>query len=397
MTSPNQPQRFFGLTGKGLIIIVVMVLFVCVGVGATTLVVSRLASTVSTALNRPTDTPEPTRRPPTKTLIPTATPLPTFTPTPAPTATLQPGQGRSNPLPPDAVVQSGDWQVELLDFKQGEEAAQLIRDVNQFNQPAPDGKEYVLIKVRAKNLRTDGQSQTIRGGDFKLTGDHLTRYLPNAIVPPEPKLDAEVFPNGETKGWIVYTVAQNESQLILEFDPLDNTLAKPVFMAVQPGASIVVDPALNAIAPTAAGRTHDRPAQLNETLITDDWQVTVLDVIRGDKAYEMAKAKNQFNDPPDEGMEYLAVRARVKDLNPQDDFTMIGSGWFKTVGSKNVFYDAPSVVDPEPALEAYLYPGGEVEGWVILQFGQGEGNAQIVFDPLFDTDHTNRRYIALSQ
>ena len=96
-------------------------------------------------------------------------------------------------------------------------------------------------------------------------------------------------------------------------------------------------------------------------------------------------------------MEYLAVRARVKSLNPQDRYVMLDSGLFKSIGDKNVLYNAPAVVDPDPALQAYLYPGGEAEGWVILQIGQGEGSAQVVFDPWFGTDQINRRYIAPPQ
>ncbi len=395
MTSSNQPNRIFGLTGRGLIIIGMAVVFVCLGIGAATLVVSRFASSVTTALNQLEDTPEPTRRPPTEALVPTATPLPTFTPTPAPTATPEAGQSRSHPLPPNSIVRAGDWQVQMLEFKRGAVAAQLIHDANQFNEPAPAGKEYVLVKVHVKSLHTDGQSQRIADGDFKLTGDRLMRYLPAGVVPPDPVLQAELFSGGETEGWIVYAIGSGEERLIVEFDPLDNSLDHPIFIALQAGTTITIDPALSAITPTDAGRTHDHPAQLNETLITRDWQVTMLEAIRGSKAYDMAKAANQFNDPPAAGMEYLAVRARVKNLNPQDDFVLIDSGSFKSIGDKQVLYDSPAVVDPEPALSAYLYPGGEAEGWVILQIGQGEGHAQIVFDPLFDTSQINRRYVAL--
>jgi hypothetical protein len=87
--------------------------------------------------------------------------------------------------------------------------------------------------------------------------------------------------------------------------------------------------------------------------------------------------------------------ARVKNLNPQDRYVMLDSSLFKSIGDKNVLYNAPAIVEPEPALQAYLYPGGESEGWVILQIAQGEGQAQIVFDPWFGPDQINRRYIAL--
>jgi hypothetical protein len=403
MTSPQQPKRLLGLGRTELIIITLIAILVCAGAGAAMVVASAVVTTVTTALNQPTDTPEPTRKPPTATPIPTVTPLPTATPLPtntptlAPTATPDPGQSRSNPLPPNAIVQSGGWQAQLLDSKRGEEAAQLIRDANQFNKPAPDGKEYLLVKARAKSLHTDGPSHRISGGDFKLTGDHLTRYLPVGVVPPKPQLQAELFPGGESEGWIACTIGKGEDHLIVEFDPLGNSDDRSVFIALQPGTMIAVDPALNDITPTDTGRTHKQPAALNETLITDDWQVTVLEAIRGAQAYEMAQAVNRFNDPPAVGMEYLAVRARVKNLNPQDRYVMLDSGLFKSIGDKNVLYTAPAVVDPEPALQTYLYPGGEVEGWAILQIGQGEGNAQIVFDPWFGADQINRRYIALPQ
>jgi hypothetical protein len=395
MTSPQQPNRLFGLGRTELIIIGLIAVLICVGVGAAALVVIRVASTVTTALNQPTATPEPTRKPPMATPLPTTTPLPTKTPTPAPTTTPEPGQSRSNPLPPNAIVQSGDWQAQLLDSKRGEEAAQLIRDANQFNKPAPEGKEYLLLKARVTSLHTDGQSHRISGGDFKLTGDRLTRYLPVGVVPPPPQLQAELFSGGESTGWIAYEIGQGEGQLMVEFDPLSASEDQSVFIALQPGTAITIDPALREITPTDAGRTHDQPARLGDTLITGAWQVTALEALRGDKAHAMAKAENQFNDPPATGMEYLAVQVRVKNLNPKSYFVLIDSGSFKTIGDKQVLYDSPSVVDPEPALNAYLYPGGEAEGWVILQIGQGEGRAQIVFDPLFDTRHVNRRYIAL--
>lgn len=402
MTSSNQP-RFFGLSGRGLIVIGLIAVFVCIGVGAAALVIGRVADTVSTALNQPTNTPEPTRKPPTATPLPTATstptttPLPTATPTPAPTATPQPGQSRSNPLPPNALVQSGAWEVQLLDLKRGAEAAQLIQEANQFNRPAAEGHEYVLLKARVKSLRTDGQSQRVSGGDFKLTGDRLLRYLPVGVVPPKPLLQGEVFPGGETEGWIVYAIGSGEDRLIVEFDQLGSSVDRPVFIALQPGAALGVDPALSDIAPTDLGRTHEQPAALNETLITDDWQVTVLEVIRGEQALDMAQAANRFNKLPDVGMEYLAVRARLKTLNPQDRIRMVSGGFFKSTGHKNVLYDAASVVNPEPALSGYLYPGGEVEGWVILQIGQGEGGVQLVFTPSSDSRQVNRRYIALPE
>jgi hypothetical protein len=73
----------------------------------------------------------------------------------------------------------------------------------------------------------------------------------------------------------------------------------------------------------------------------------------------------------------------------------IGNYSFKTTGSQNVLYDLPSVVVPEPVLDAYLYPGGERTGWIVLSAAEGETNLILVFEPFMDWDDTNKRYLSL--
>jgi hypothetical protein len=398
MTSPNQPHRIFGFTGKELALVGVIVMLACLGIGAAAFAVSHLAATMTTTLNQPADTPEATRRPRTATPLPTptATSLPTNTATPTPTATPRLGESRSRPLPSEAVVRSGDWQAQVLDFKRGVEAAQLIREANQFNRPVPEGKEYVLLKVRVKSLHTAGQAHGLLGGNFSLTGERLLHYLPAGVVPPQPRLAIQLSPGDETEGWIVYAIDAGEDRLIAEFEQLGSN-ASPVFIALQPGTTINIDPALADLAPSAAGRTHEEAARLGDTLIADDWQITVLEALYGDRAFQMVQAASRHNDPPAVGMEYLAVRTRVKNLDLRDRITLLNNRFFKTLGDRNVLYAAPPVAVPEPKLEGFLYPGGEVEGWVILQIGQGEGDVQVVFEPWYDTQHVNRRYIALPQ
>ncbi len=402
MTSPNQPRRFLGLQGKELIVVVVLVALLCSGLSAALLVASKVVSTISTALRvTATDTPEGTRPPPTATFVPPATLPPTSTPaptpTPAPTSTPEPGQSRSNPLAPGAIVQAGNWEIQVVDFMRGPQAAQAIRAANQFNAPAPEGREYLAVKVRVKSHHRDGQSHQLSGGDFRVTGDRLVEYFVSGIVPPEPALDAELFAGGETTGWSVYSIGQGEGRLLLDFEPLEANDNQPVYIALEPDSAIPINPQLGQNQPTDRGLTREQPAQLGETLITDDWAVTVLEAIRGAQAWQMAQAANQFNDPPPAGREYLAVRARVRNLNPSDNTVRIDSASFKTIGDADVLYNAPSVVDPDPPLDAALYPGGEVEGWIILQIGESEKNAVLVFDPILDLKQQNRRFIALEK
>jgi len=160
----------------------------------------------------PTPTPAPpaaTPLPPTPTPVPpTATPIPP-TPTPVPpTATPVPptptpppvGMSRSNPAPRTNVVSAPNWDVQALEVVRGDEAWQAIQAANQFNEPPPDGWEYILVKLWVKSTASDSEDHSIGSGDFKITGDRLLRYTSASVVEPDPPLDAKLFAEGETEG-----------------------------------------------------------------------------------------------------------------------------------------------------------------------------------------------------
>ena len=330
----------------------------------------------------------------TESLEPANTPEPTSVP---PTPTPQPiGMNRSNPFPRSEVVSAPNWDAQVLEVVRGDEAWQAIQAANQFNEPAPEGMEYLLVKLHVKSTYADSDEHLISGSDFKVTGDRLIEYFTASVVEPDPQLDAQLFTGGETEGWSPYLIGQGEGNLILIVDELmsfdENRLR---FIALDEGASISVAPELGDIRPTDLGKERGNPAPLGETVTTEDWEVTILEVVRGDDAWTMVQEANQFNDPPEEGMEYIAVKVHVRYISTVDESTQIDDSYFKTTGSASVLYDWPSVVDPSPELNITFFPGGEYEGWVILQSAQGETDLVAVFEPLFDFSGENKRFLSL--
>ncbi|MBI5565726.1 MAG: hypothetical protein HY870_12600 [Chloroflexi bacterium] len=93
----------------------------------------------------------------------------------------------------------------------------------------------------------------------------------------------------------------------------------------------------------------------------------------------------------------MAVRVRAQYIRAEDKTGRIYSGYFKTLGSTHVLHAAPSIVDPEPALDVTLYPGGSAEGWITVQAKVDESDLLLVFDPLFDSSTQNRRFLALTR
>ncbi|NUM48200.1 MAG: DUF4352 domain-containing protein [Anaerolineales bacterium] len=294
------------------------------------------------------------------------------------------------------VVSAPNWDVSVLEVVRGEPAWQAIQAANQFNEPPSEGMEYISIKLHVKSTYADSDEHSIGGADFALTGDQYIKYRGASVVEPDPSLDAQLFTGGETEGWISFQVKVGEGNLILIVDELLSFEDERFrFIALDENATLSVPEELKSIEPTELGTERTSPAPKDQIVITEDWEVSIVEVIRGEDAWTMVQEANQFNDPPDEGMEYIAVKVHVRNISTDDQSTSIDSFYFKTTGSASVLYDLPSVVDPEPALDANLYPGGEFEGWIIVQVAIGETNVILVFEPWLEFTDKNIRYISL--
>ena len=338
----------------------------------------------------PTDTPQPSP-------TPTVTPSPTATPTP----TLPPiGQTRVQPYPMSEVVHAPGWDVKVVEVKRGAEAWKAIKAANMFNDPPPEGREYLLVKIHVTSTATDDETHHISGCDFGVTGEHYILYTCDeaSVVPPKPELEADLYAKGETEGWAAFAVGKDEHNLLLVVDPLLNFEKGAVrYIALEQDASVSIPADVLKIKPNNLGESRRKPASLSDTVITRDWQVKVLQVVRGDKAWEMVKKANEFNDPPQKGMEYVVVKVQVRYLGKKDEAVSIDEGYFSLSGAKGVEYDNPGVVAPKPALDVHLYPGGEYVGWVVLQCAQNEEGLILKFEPLFELSNENRRFISLEE
>jgi hypothetical protein len=354
--------------------------------------------------SKPTKLPQPTKtRKPTKTQLPTDTrspgdtALPTDTAEPAPTPALSAtGLSRNNPYPRSAVVPAPNWDVQVMEVKRGEEAWSDIQAASEFNEAAPEGMEYLLVKVHVKSTQADGDEHSLSSCDFNATGDRLISYMCGMAVEPDPVLDVTVTTGGEAEGWAAYLVGQDEKNLILVFNEAFTSEENAVrYIALDKGAAIGVSPDLAAITPTDLGRTQDHPAARTDQLTTQDWELSVKDVLRGEEAWTMIQDANPFNDPPAQGMEYIAVNIHVRSIASVDQAESIDGSYFQSTGSAGVFYDSPPVAGPNPSLDIALFPGGEYEGWIVLQAAKGETGVLLVFKPWLDESDENQRFLRL--
>ena len=339
-------------------------------------------------IEQPTNTP--TTEP---TIAPTSTP--TIAPTIAPI-----GFSRSNPFPGTELVSAPNWDIQVLEMKRGVDAWNDIQAANSYNEPAPEGMEYLMVKIHVKCTYDDSDEHSISGYDFDVTGDKAILYTTSmaSVVKPEPELDATLFSGGETEGWSAYLVAQGEGNLMLIFDEswsFDENSKR--YIALNPGASITVPSDLNAFMPSELGKSRNSPLPFKDRLVTDDWEIAILEVVRGDSAWTLVQEANSYNDPPSDGYEYIAVKFYVHNIGKEDDSKSIDGYSFNITGSANILHNYRSVVDPEPMLEISLYPDGEYEGWVVFESIIGETDLMLAFEESWSFDSDDIRYLALDE
>lgn len=114
--------------------------------------------------------------------------------------------------------------------------------------------------------------------------------------------------------------------------------------------------------------------------------VVVLEAIRGQEAYNMLKEANEFwASEPDEGMEYIVVKARVSINSVSEDKAISLSQFsFDTYSSDNVEYKDVITIDPEPRFSGNVFEGGTLEGYFTVQVSQSDKAPKLVFGSKYD-------------
>lgn len=109
--------------------------------------------------------------------------------------------------------------------------------------------------------------------------------------------------------------------------------------------------------------------------------VTVTEIIRGEKAWEMIKEKNRFNSEAREGREYILAKVKVK-INSADEGKSVSMSQvaFTAFSADNSEYsDSVSVVTPEPTIRGDMYAGAEKDGYLAFEVKKDDSAPKFVF------------------
>jgi hypothetical protein len=135
-----------------------------------------------------------------------------------------------------------------------------------------------------------------------------------------------------------------------------------------------------AASPTYEFGNKSNPIPLRTTISltldnSKNFDISIDEIHRGDEAWQMVLSTNQFNDPPRNGFEYIAIFLTVRytggssdevlDLN-RFDFEVVSEG--QILGP----FDVPAVVQPDPEFDIELFQGGSASGWFIVEVKTGD-------------------------
>jgi hypothetical protein len=123
---------------------------------------------------------------------------------------------------------------------------------------------------------------------------------------------------------------------------------------------------------TPVGITRTTKVVVGEGYVTAtesfEARITVLEIARGRKAWDLVTAASTSNKPPASGLEYIVARIRFEFGEkgvPGDQRTYgVRDEQFALASETGRLYENPSVLPPKPALSGRVYPGDALEGWI---------------------------------
>lgn len=108
-----------------------------------------------------------------------------------------------------------DLAITIIETIRGDEAWQVIQNENQFNDPAPEGKEYIINRVRIalSNATNADLKADFNYREFDYISAGGSSYSHESTVIPD-ELNVELFNDGQAEGNVVGLIDVDDTPLL---------------------------------------------------------------------------------------------------------------------------------------------------------------------------------------
>jgi hypothetical protein len=298
------------------------------------------------------------------------------------------GLSRADPVPLGAVVQAGPVELQVLGVLSGQEAIDAMLAASPTNVEPRDGMTYVAVNLSVHN--SGSRPLWLDNDDFALTGDSglVWRFL--GAQPPDPALDTTLNPGETTEGWSAFGIPREERSLLLIFDSLelDGSWADRV-LAIQDGARIH-DRSQRTAESNDAGADVSTALGIGEAAVTDQWSVTLLDVVTEAAAFDLVDYRTGALGVGDatgaDGSVWIALQFRIQNATAGGELAYFPANAFVLVDDAgNPLLDIATLTPPRPDAAGGYYPGGERDGWVMFDVPLDYTTSTVRFLPFAHT------------
>lgn len=113
----------------------------------------------------------------------------------------------------DLIVGKVTYEVELIQTVSGQEAWEIVKEGNPFNEEPEEGKEYVLAKFRVKVLETEEDEPfNVNHAQFEAVSEGGVTYDDFISVSGvEPDLRGDLYEGAEKNGYTYFIVDKDDN------------------------------------------------------------------------------------------------------------------------------------------------------------------------------------------
>jgi hypothetical protein len=312
------------------------------------------------------------------------------------------GSTRADPIPKGTMVSVPGWQIFVLEFLRGEEARKII-DIGDSTEESLDADwEYALAKVSIRCTAQDNKAHDLGISEMFMSGDRNLSYGDSMDGWPQPEFLFEDMYSAEiVEGWVDAVIPKNEQNMILvvDVDQYENRTTR--FFELEDDAAIQLSNELVNLESNQVGLAPDTAASPGQTVITPDWEFTILESLTGKDAETLLQKDNIYYAPPEDGFGYLVLKFQLVYKNKNDIPFWVGYDTFYALDENGYMVEGAMIYNP-PGLDwinTNVLPGADLTSWVSMYTKNNIPSPIIVFDPdryNYEGQNVNIRYLKIN-
>ncbi len=308
------------------------------------------------------------------------------------------GLTRASPALPGEETISNGYGVTLLGAIQGPEAAQRLSNAGTLRPASHTDEEYVLAEVRVRNTLASIARLSVSPANFGLTASAARLYPALAIDVPGGTIGGSIEPGGERTGWVALPVSTGETGRQLVFLPgagdrtadfrymaidVRTDLASPVASpsSVSPATPLATPLAEGEGAADGVGLSRDDAAPPGTVIAAGPFLIELLEIERGEGAAIRVRDADTFNPAPLPGNDFAIASVTITSTSTDESPLNVSSADFTLIGAANVPYAPAPITAPRPSLEAWLFPGGAAQGYIVFELPASDQDLTLTLCP----------------